>query len=228
MWQFAEVVDGISEACAALEVPIIGGNVSFYNESRGRDIDPTPIIGLLGVIDELDDRPPPAALHDGRRIVVLGETAPELGGSEWAAAVHGLDGGMPPQADFAAARAVHELVRGLVADGVVDGVHDCSDGGLAVALAEMAIAGECGFEVTIGGALECFSESASRVVCAVDPLFAGQVLQRATAGGVAATEIGEARGDRLIASGAFDVPLVDARRTWRDAIPNALGASMRT
>jgi phosphoribosylformylglycinamidine synthase subunit PurL len=224
MWQFAEVVDGISEACAALEVPVIGGNVSFYNESQGRDIDPTPIIGLLGVIDELDDRPPPAALHDGRRIVVLGETAPELGGSEWAAVVHGLDGGMPPQADLAAACAVHELVRGLVADGVVDGVHDCSDGGLAVALAEMAIAGEGGFEVTIGGALECFSESASRVVCAVDPLLLGQVLARAKTGGVTVTEIGEARSDRLIATGAFDVPLADATRAWRDAIPRALDA----
>src|SRR5262249_28815120 len=165
MCQFAEVVDGMSEACAALEIPVIGGNVSFYNESQGRDIDPTPVVGLLGVIDELDDRPPPAALGDGRRIVVLGETTPELGGSEWASVVHGLDGGVPPRADLGAALALHELVRGLVAEGVVDGVHDCSDGGLAVALAEMAIGGDCGFDVDIGGALECFSESASRVVC---------------------------------------------------------------
>jgi phosphoribosylformylglycinamidine synthase subunit PurL len=226
MWQFAEVIDGMSEACAALEIPVIGGNVSFYNESQGRDIDPTPIVGLLGVIDALDDRPPPAALGDGLRIIVLGETAPELGGSEWAAVVHGLDGGRPPRADLAAAGALHELVRGLVADGVVDGVHDCSDGGLAVALAEMAITGECGFEVTIGGALECFSESASRVVCAVDPLLVGQVLARAKAAGVTASEAGEARGDRLIAAGAFDVPLADATRAWRDAIPNALQSAL--
>jgi phosphoribosylformylglycinamidine synthase len=205
---------------------VIGGNVSFYNESQGRDIDPTPVVGLLGVIDELDDRPPPAALGDGLRIVVLGETAPELGGSEWAAVVHGLDGGMPPRADVATARATHELLRGLVTDGLVDGVHDCSDGGLAVALVEMAIAGGCGFEVAIGGALDCFSESASRVVCAVDPVLAGQLLERARAAGVPATEIGEARGDRLVADGAFDVQLVDATRAWRDAIPNALGAGV--
>jgi phosphoribosylformylglycinamidine synthase II len=226
MWQFAEAVDGMSEACAALEIPVIGGNVSFYNESQGRDIDPTPVIGLLGLIDELDDRPPPAALGGGHRIVVLGDTSPELGGSEWAAVVHGLDGGLPPRADPAAARAVHDLVRGLVSDGVVDGVHDCSDGGLAVALAEMAIAGECGFEVAIGGALECFSESASRVVCAVDPLLAGQVMSHARAAGVTASEIGEARGDRLIADGAFDVSLADAAGAWRDAIPNALQAAL--
>jgi phosphoribosylformylglycinamidine synthase II len=229
MWQFAEVVDGMSEACAALEIPVIGGNVSFYNESQGRDIDPTPVIGLLGLIDELDDRPPPAALDDGRRIVVLGETAAELGGSEWAAVVHGVDGGLPPRADLAAARAVHELVRSLVADGVVDGVHDCSDGGLAVALAEMAIVGQCGCDVAIGGPLECFSESASRVVCAVDPLLVGEVLSRARAAGVTASEVGEACGDHLIADGAFDVSLADATRAWRDAIPQALGAdqSMR-
>jgi phosphoribosylformylglycinamidine synthase subunit PurL len=216
----------MGEACAALEVPVIGGNVSFYNESQGRDIDPTPVIGVLGVIDELDDRPPPAALGDGLRIVVLGETAAELGGSEWAAVVHGLDGGMPPRADLDAARAVHGLVRSLVADGVVDGVHDCSDGGLAVALAEMAIAGECGFEVSIGDALECFSETASRVVCAVDPLLVDQVLARASEANVVATEIGEARGDRLLADGAFDVPLVDATHAWRDTIPTALGADV--
>src|SRR4030095_15070088 len=105
------------------------------------------------------------AAAGGTRIVVLGETAPELGGSEWAAVVHGLDGGMPPGADVAGAHALHELVRALVSGGLVDGVHDCSDGGLAVALAEMAIAGECGFDVSIGGALDCLSASGSGGIC---------------------------------------------------------------
>src|SRR5207244_8062879 len=109
------------------------------------------VVGVLGVVDDLDDRPPPAALAGGTRIVVLGETANELGGSEWAAVVHGLDGGMPPRADAADAHALHELVRALVAGGLVDGVHDCSAGGLAVALAGMAIAGEWGFDVPDGG-----------------------------------------------------------------------------
>jgi phosphoribosylformylglycinamidine synthase len=224
MWQFAETVDGMGDACRALGIPVVGGNVSFYNESQGRDIDPTPVVGVLGVIDELDDRPPPPALAPGTRLVVLGNTAPELGGSEWAAVVHGLDGGMPPRADLAAAQALHELVRGLVADGLVDGVHDCSDGGLAVALSEMAIAGECGFDVAIGGALECFSESASRVVCAVDPVLVDEVLARAAAARIAVTDIGQAGGARLAAHEAFDVPLVDATRAWRDAIPLALEA----
>ena len=226
MWQFTEVVEGMSEACTALSIPVVGGNVSFYNESLGHDIDPTPVVGLLGVVDDLDDRPPPAALTGGTRIVVLGETANEVGGSEWAAVVHGLDGGMPPRADAVGAHAVHELLRTLVASGLVDGVHDCSDGGLAVALAEMAIGGECGFDVSIGGALECFSESASRVVCAVDPVLVDEVLSRAGAAGVAAADVGAARGDRLIAAGAFDVAVADATRAWRDAIPNALRADV--
>jgi phosphoribosylformylglycinamidine synthase len=226
MWQFTEVVEGMSEACTTLAIPVVGGNVSFYNESLGHDIDPTPVVGLLGVVDDLDDRPPPAALTGGTRIVVLGETAIELGGSEWAAVVHGLDGGMPPRADVVRAHTVHDLVRALVADGLVDGVHDCSDGGLAVALAEMAIAGQCGFDVAIGGALECFSESASRVVCAVDPALVDQVLSRAGTAGVPAADVGEAGGDRLVATGAFDIALTDATRAWRDAIPNALGAEV--
>ena len=226
MWQFTEVVEGMSEACTALALPVVGGNVSFYNESLGHDIDPTPVVGVLGVLDELDDRPPSAALAGGTRILVLGDTANELGGSEWAAVVHGLDGGMPPRADTAAAHALDDLVRTLVAGGLVDGVHDCSDGGLAVALAEMAIAGECGFDVSIGGALECFSESASRVVCAVDPVLVDEVLSRAGTAGVPAADVGEAGGDRLVAAGAFDVALVDATRAWRDAIPNALGADV--
>jgi phosphoribosylformylglycinamidine synthase len=224
MWQFAEVMEGMSEACTALDLPVVGGNVSFYNESLGRDIDPTPVVGLLGLIDALDDRPPPAGFTDGARIVVLGETAIELGGSEWAAVVHGLDGGMPPRADLDAGRALHEVVRALVAGGLVDGVHDCSDGGLAVALAEMAVVGECGFDVTIGGAAECFSESASRVVVAVDDALVDDVLARAAAAGVPADNIGAAGGDRLVARGAFDVALADATAAWRDAIPNALGA----
>jgi phosphoribosylformylglycinamidine synthase len=227
MWQFTEVVEGMSEACTALAIPVVGGNVSFYNESLGHDIDPTPVVGLLGVVDDLDDRPPPAALAGrGTRIVVLGETANEVGGSEWAAVVHGLDGGMPPRADAAGAHAVHELVRALVAAGLVDGVHDCSDGGLAVTLAEMAIAAECGFDVSIGGALECFSESASRVVCAVDPVLVDEVLSRAATAGVPAADVGEAGGDRLVATGAFDLALADAARAWRDAIPVALGAEL--
>src|SRR5690242_8763635 len=102
MWQFIEVVEGMSEACEALGIPVIGGNVSFYNASSGADIHPTPVVGVLGLIDELDSLLPSARLGEGESIIVLGDTRPELGGSEWAAVVHGLDGGTPPGADLVA------------------------------------------------------------------------------------------------------------------------------
>jgi len=219
MWQFGQVVDGMSEACEVLGIPVVGGNVSFYNESRGENIHPTPVVGVLALIDELVGAPPGPVLRDGDAIIVIGSVAPELGGSEWAAVVHGLDGGAPPAADLAHARATHEKVAALVGARVVNGVHDVSDGGLAVALAEMAINGGVGFEVDLGAVGEgtpaemCFSESASVVVCSVDPERADEV------GGVV---VGHARGDRLVAACAFDVALADADDAWRNAIPRLM------
>ncbi len=238
MWQFAEVVEGMSEACEALGIPVIGGNVSFYNESRGEDIHPTPVVAVVGLIDDLDSPPPAARLTVGEAIVVLGHTRPEMGGSEWAAVVHGLSGGMPPEADLDAAARLHGLVSALAAERAVAGIHDCSDGGLAIALAEMAFGGGCGFtcdpgaaptgagEEQMSAAELCFSESTSRVVLSVDPGAVAQVLERAAAAGVPAAAIGEAGGDRLVAGGAFDVALADAEHAWRDAIPSALGSAV--
>jgi phosphoribosylformylglycinamidine synthase len=227
MWQFAEVVEGMSEACEALGIPVIGGNVSFYNESRGDDIHPTPVVGVLGLIDELRDRPPPAALCAGDRVVVLGTVAPELGGSEWAAVVHGCDGGMPPAADLERARALHGLVAELVAERAVNGVHDVSDGGLAVTLAEMAIAAEVGarVELTFDGctsAEACFAESASVVVLSVAPDRSAEIAGRAAAAGVPVQVVGVAGGERLVAKDAFDVAVADAATTWRTALPNLM------
>jgi phosphoribosylformylglycinamidine synthase len=224
MWQFSEAVDGMGEACRALGIPVIGGNVSFYNESHGVDIDPTPVVGVVGLVDRLDAPPPPAALRDGDHVVVLGDTAPELGGSEWAT-LRGLRAGSPPAADLDVALRLHGLVQGLVTDRAVTGIHDCSDGGLAVTLAEMAIAGEVGFEVEIGDALACFSESASRVALSVAPDRVAAVLDRAATAGVPARDVGCAGGDELVATAAFRVTLTAATRAWRDAIPTIMGAT---
>jgi phosphoribosylformylglycinamidine synthase subunit PurL len=227
MWQLAGVIDGIADACVALGIPVVGGNVSLYNESRGADIDPTPVVGVVGVIEHLEAQPPGPVLVPGTTVVVLGETRPELGGSEWAAVLHGLDRGRPPVADLDDARVLHDLVRDLVHERVVEGVHDCADGGLAVALAEMAIAGGCGFGVDpepgTPAAAWCFAESASRVVLAVAPDRLHGVLGRAAAAGVPAAPIGEGGGERLTIRGALDVALEDATRAWRDTIPAALG-----
>jgi phosphoribosylformylglycinamidine synthase len=229
MWQFGEVVEGMSEACEALGIPVIGGNVSFYNTSNGDDIDPTPVVGVLGLIDELRAAPPRPALFEGNAVIIIGDVQPELGGSEWAAVVHGLDGGRPPAVDLGTARATHGLVAELARDGAVAGIHDVSDGGLAVALAEMAINGACGAQVTLEfddctPAEACFAESASVFVTSVAPDRVDDVLLRATNANVRARIVGSSRGERLVAHGAFDVSVADAADTWRNAIPRLMSA----
>ncbi len=234
MWQFSEVVDGMGEACRGLGIPVIGGNVSFYNESRGENIDPTPVVGVVGVIDRLDDRVPVPELHYGDRLVLLGGTGEELGGSEWAAA-HGLVGGPPPVADVAAASALCALVGSLVGEQLVHGVHDCSDGGFLVATAEMAVATGVGAAIDLEalpgeGAVSvgarCFGESDSRVVFSVDPARVEEILERAASVNIPAAVVGNAGGDRLIArtgsTPVVDVAVADAAHVWRTAIPSAL------
>ena len=202
MWQFAEVVDGMSEACRALDLPVIGGNVSFYNESRGADIDPTPVVGVIGLIDELD-----ACAAGGRvarrrpRSSLLGETrrrARWLGVGDDARPPRRRAARRRPRRRARAARAR----RGLVVERVVDGVHDCSDGGLAVALAEMAIAGDVGFQVAVGDALALLLRVgvAGRALGRSRPR-----RRRASRGpprpGCRSPVIGDAGGDRLVADG---------------------------
>jgi phosphoribosylformylglycinamidine synthase len=221
MWQFSETIDGMGDACRALGIPVVGGNVSFYNESHGVDIDPTPVVGVIGLIDQLDTPPPGIGLRDGDRIVLLGTTRAELGGSEWATR-NGLRGGRPPAADLDAARLLHELVAGIVNERMVSGLHDCADGGIAVTLAEMAFAGGVGFRVAVGDARMCFSESASRVVLSVPPGQLNEVLGRASQAKVPAMVLGDAGGDTLRSDGAFTVTRAEAEHAWRDAIPSIM------
>jgi phosphoribosylformylglycinamidine synthase len=229
MWQFSEVIDGMAEACTALGIPVIGGNVSFYNESRGADIDPTPIVAVVGVIDPFDGAPLPgvALPGPGLRLLLLGETRAELGGSEWAAVVHGLAGGLPPQADLAGAAALHGLVADLVRERAVAAVHDCSDGGLAVALAEMAMAGGVGLRVErlprgLVPSTALFSESASRVVVAVPPDGAAAATAAARAAGVAVLELGGSGGTELVVDGVAAIPVAELTEVWQGAIPKLL------
>jgi phosphoribosylformylglycinamidine synthase subunit PurL len=225
MWQLSESVDGMGDACRALGIPVIGGNVSLYNASAGRDIDPTPVVGVLGVIDRLERRPPGAVLVDGHRILVLGP--PPTGGlaGSRVAADHGLArvGSLPP-VDLAAVAATAEVVRGLVLDGALSGAHDVAEGGLAAALAEMAVAGGVGFTVArIHDLAELFGEASGRVAVSVAPEAMAAVEERAAAAGVGAVRLGLAGGDRLVVKGLLDVALADARDAWRNRLPAALG-----
>jgi phosphoribosylformylglycinamidine synthase subunit PurL len=230
MWQLSEAIDGMAEACRALSVPVVGGNVSLYNESRGRDIDPTPVVGMVGMIDRLVSPPPGAGLVEGTRLVVLGPGPDTLSGSRWAWR-HGHNAGSPPALDLAAHRVLCDLVRDLVADGLVLGVKDTADGGLGVALSEMAAASGVGAMVRAPEGADhrwVFGETPSRFVLAVDRAAIAEVHRRHTAAGVAAAMVGEAGGDRLaiegLAGGAnVDAPVADVVAAWRGALPALLG-----
>jgi phosphoribosylformylglycinamidine synthase len=223
MWQLSEAVDGLAEMCRAMGVPVVGGNVSLYNSSDGVDIDPTPVIGVLGVVEELVRRPPGVGMGDGGHLLQLGAPAIILSGSRWAESAHGHRGGELPAVDVAAHESLCELVRGLVNDGLVDGLHDVSDGGLGLALAEMAVRSETGFEVDVdGGHAGLFSEAPSRVVACVPSAGLQAVRERAAAAGVAVTELGRAGGERLVVRGLVDVPLSAAVAAWKGTLPAAL------
>ena len=226
MWQLSEAIDGMSEACLALGMPVIGGNVSLYNESRGRDIDPTPVVGVLGIIDRLERRPPSVALVDGGRLLMLGETVPELGGSLWALRTHDHRGGTLPPLDLGAHARLLAFVQGMVGDGLAAGIHDVSEGGLGVALAEMAVRSQVGFRVAgIEGHAALFSESASRVVVCAAPEMAQEIVRLAGAAGVPVAFLGGSGGDRLVVDGLLDVGLDEATTAWREAIPKALAVA---
>ncbi|WP_426570872.1 phosphoribosylformylglycinamidine synthase subunit PurL [Aquihabitans sp. McL0605] len=228
MWQLSESVDGLGEACNAFGLPVIGGNVSLYNESRGTDIDPTPVIGLLGLIDRLDRRPPGVTMADGDALVLLGddlsEPAPTLAGSAVAWA-RGDKGGTLPAFDGVAHTKVADLVRSLVLEGGLSGVHDASSGGLGVALAELTCRSGLGLHVTaVATAAQLFAELPSRVVAAVPVAAVDELLARAAAAGVPAVPLGSAGGDRFAVDGLIDLPADEVITTWRDRLPVALGA----
>jgi phosphoribosylformylglycinamidine synthase len=224
MWQLSEAVDGMAEACRAFDIPVIGGNVSLYNESLGADIDPTPVIGMLGVVDRLDRRPPGVGLVDGGRLLLLGVTQPEVSGSRWAHR-RGHRGGCLPSLDLDMHRRVAGVVRTLVAGGLLSGAHDVSSGGLGVSLAEMAVRSGLGVTVArVHDAAELFAESPSRVVVCVEPDLLTTVENVCADAGVPVSRIGVAGGERISVKGLLDVPLADATAAWSDRIPAALGA----
>ena len=234
MWQFAKAVEGIGAACRALDVPITGGNVSLYNETDGKAIYPTPIIGVVGLL-ELADRVVSRRFREaGDTIVLLGTGRGELGGSEYLKVVHDLVGGMPPALDLEAERALQTLLVTLANERLIRSSHDCSDGGLAVAVAECCFdAGGMGAEFAIDGvdvardtrlnvAAALYGESASRAVVSVVPDRVTAVLQRAAAANVPAQVIGQTGGTRLrVAVGGtsvIDLTVDEAERVWSSAI----------
>ena len=169
MWQFVEAVEGLAEACRALDIPITGGNVSLYNETDGLAIYPTPIIGVVGVIEDAERVVSRTFKQAGDEVVLLGDAYGELGGSEYLKVIHGLVQGQPPDLDLGKERALIALLTQAAASGLLRSAHDCSDGGLAVTLAEctfdtggIGVTADLPREASLAAAL--FGESASRAV----------------------------------------------------------------
>ncbi|HEX5949575.1 MAG TPA: phosphoribosylformylglycinamidine synthase subunit PurL, partial [Actinomycetota bacterium] len=225
MWQFAESVRGMADACRALDTPVTGGNVSFYNESGDSAIWPTPTIGMLGLLEDhrLAVR---TAFSAGRSLYLLGETFPELGGSEFAEVVLGKVSGRPPELDLGRERALHRLIADAARADLLASAHDCSDGGVAVALAESAIAGATGFAISLPGGLPwyvtLFSESASRAVVSVAPEDAAALETLGAEHGVPLARIGETGGPRMVFDSLFEVDLAEAADLYEGTIPRLL------
>ena len=222
MWQLSESIDGMADACRALGVPVIGGNVSLYNESLGKNIDPTAVVGMLGLIEELSRRPPGMTLTEGGVLLLLGETEPNLSGSAWADRIHGHRGGQLPSLDLELHKQLVDLVVSLVTKDLVSGIHDVADGGLGAALAEMAFASGVGFNVEVADHSHLFSESPSRVVVCAAPDRVKEIEDRAAAAGIAVSSLGTSGGTRLVVEGLVDLDLQEATAHWRDVIPSHL------
>jgi phosphoribosylformylglycinamidine synthase len=227
MWQFVESVEGIAEACRALDIPITGGNVSLYNETDGQAIYPTPIIGVVGVIEDASRVLTRTFKAAGDEIVVLGGGEATLGGSEYLKIVHGLVRGRPPQLDLDRERALIALLSRAAAAGRLQSAHDCSDGGLAVTLAECAFdTNGIGLNVTVaagvGTVASLFGESASRAVVSVAQPNVAALLKMAAELGVPAERIGRTGGSRIVISvagvSAIDCSVAEAEQIWSNAL----------
>jgi phosphoribosylformylglycinamidine synthase len=225
MWQLAEAVRGLADGCQTLGIPVTGGNVSLYNQTGATPIHPTPVIGVLGVHEDVRKRLTAGFAADGAQLILLGTTSLELGGSAWADVVHQHLGGRPPAVDLEAERRLAALVAAASAAGVLASAHDVSDGGLAIALAESCIHGGRGCTVALPGDpfTSLFSESSARAVVSVTPGRESDFATLAESHGVPATLLGHTGGDSLTVENAFQIPVTELTQAWTSPLPAIFG-----
>jgi phosphoribosylformylglycinamidine synthase subunit PurL len=233
MWQFEEAVRGISDACTALSIPVVSGNVSFYNETEGRPILPTPTIGMVGLLEDVARRVPLPFARAGDLVALLGETRDELGGSEFLRTIRGRDEGPCPVVDLEAERRLIDLLVALAAHRKLSSAHDLADGGLAVALAESAMRSGLGADVSLAADIRLsallFGESTGRALVTFSPAGESAVTASADQSGVPLYVIGQVGSVRLAISAAgrtlVDEPLVALREVWTTAFSRAIEAA---
>lgn len=226
-WQMERAVDGMAEACRFLETPVIGGNVSLYNENAKGAIYPTPVVGMVGLITDVDHITTQEFKAEGDVIYLLGETKAEIGGSEFQYAVHGLTEGRPPVVDLAVEKALHSAVLGAIRQGLVASAHDLSEGGLAAAVAEATFGRGLGakidFTTHLRPDLALFSESQSRILLSAKPAQAAALEAWLAEQGVPAQKLGTVGGDELAIAvnghTAIQASVNEFRKEWKEAIP---------
>jgi phosphoribosylformylglycinamidine synthase subunit PurL len=235
MWQFIEAVQGIGEACRAFGIPITGGNVSLYNETDGQAIHPTPVLGIVGLVEDASAVIGRAFPEEGLSVMLLGQTLPEFGASEYLQVLHGLGRGRPPRVDLDLEHALQRVLPELVRERLVRSAHDCSEGGLAVALAECCFGGH-GTTVELPGTpndlglppaqATLFSESAGRVILGVPADAVDVVRGRCEDAGIPVRVVGVTGGPRLRASVdgemSLDVAVTELQHVWDGALEEAL------
>ena len=205
MWQFIVALEGISDACRHFNIPVVSGNVSFYNETNNLSIYPTPVLGMVGLIEPAHFTTTQWFKHAGDQIILLGETKEDLGGTEYLKLIHFREQGTPPWLDLDQEQALHHTLLSSIHQGLIQSAHDCSEGGLAVTLGECCVSHPSqSLGATIQLNLErsrldalLFGESPSRAVVTTTPNHADSVLRIAQKHGISAAVIGEVGGDSL-------------------------------
>ncbi|AKU89646.1 phosphoribosylformylglycinamidine synthase subunit PurL [Vulgatibacter incomptus] len=231
MWQFAEAVRGIADACRALDVPVVSGNVSLYNETDGKGIFPTPTCAVVGLVPDIERTSTTWWKEAGHEIALLGTCTGEAGGSEYLVACFDKTAGLPPRLDLSREKAVQDAVRDMVRAGLLASAHDCADGGIAVALAESCVMGKpeggLGAKVKVPGTaradLLLFAEDPSRVLVSYDPAKRAEVEAMAAKTGAPFAVLGTVGGDSLEIEGALKVPVKALARGWRTGLTRVLG-----
>ncbi|MDH2429426.1 phosphoribosylformylglycinamidine synthase subunit PurL [Sphaerisporangium sp. TRM90804] len=227
MWQFAEAVRGLADACKTLGVPVTGGNVSFYNQTGATAINPTPVVGVLGVLDDVGKRVRHGFTEPGLRILLLGETRDELGGSEWAHVAHRHLGGLPPEVQLEAERSLAAILVTAAERGLLVGSHDVSDGGLAVALAEAAMAHGVGGTVRLPGEdafVDLFSESSARALVTVRPESFEEFAELCARHEVPCSNLGATGGQELRVEDVLEIPVTELRAAHQATLPATFSA----
>jgi phosphoribosylformylglycinamidine synthase len=241
MWQFSQTIDGITKACEELEIPITGGNVSFYNETLGEGIYPTPVLGVVGILEDVHKAAKMHFAATGRTIVLLRATEAgditdaesEFGSSEYAKEILGTIWGYPPELDLEKEAALQKAVIELIEHGLVASAHDCSDGGLAVALSEKAFPKGIGARVNVPSSglpaeFALFGEDASRILISCDPANVARIKEVAGNHGVEALIIGETTPERLEVSLDGRVVISASVSELSKAYEGALEAALKT